>query len=156
MISLTAEYALRAIVYLAYHFGEHHTAVDIAYATEVPPGYLAKVLRDLSKAGLVLAQRGQHGGYTLRQSPGTLTVLDVIDAVDPMRRIHECPLGLAAHRGRLCPLHRMLDNATAVTEETFRRVTLSSLLSDPTNQPLCGFRPRSIPQPDRPGPGSQD
>ncbi len=74
MISQTAEYALRAIVFLANQETPHTTAT-IASHTQVPVGYLAKVMQTLSKGKIVNAQRGLNGGFTLAIPPDVLTVL---------------------------------------------------------------------------------
>ena len=51
-----------------------------------------------------------------------------------------CPLGLAAHGKRLCPLHRRLDNALAEMEKAFAASTLAEILAEPTKSvPLCSF-----------------
>ena len=77
---------------------------------------------------------------TLTKSPSELTILDVVNAVEPIRRIRECPLGLTAHGVRLCPLHKRLDNALASVEEAFRQTTLAEILAEPTKSyPLCDF-----------------
>jgi Rrf2 family nitric oxide-sensitive transcriptional repressor len=141
MFSQTAEYALRAVVYLAAEGGEARTAQQIAAATRVPTGYLAKVMQALSRAGLVHSQRGLHGGFTLTRSPRELTVLDVLGAVDPIRRIRGCPLGLKGHVN-LCPLHRRLDQAIGMVEDALRRSTIAELLTEPSQArgipiPLC-------------------
>jgi Rrf2 family protein len=135
MISQTAEYALRAVVFLAENGKARWTAQRIAEATKVPPGYLAKVMQNLARAEVVNSQRGVHGGFSLRKSPEEVTVLEVIEAVDPIPRIRSCPLGLEAHRDRLCPLHRRLDEATAIMEESFRRSTLAEMLGRQTFTP---------------------
>ncbi|MCL6503074.1 MAG: Rrf2 family transcriptional regulator [Pirellulales bacterium] len=140
MISQTAEYALRAVVYLADHADRPHTAREIAKASHVPLGYLSKVLQELVRAGLVASQRGLHGGFRLARSPAKLTVWDVIQAVDPIRRIRTCPLGLKAHGANLCPMHHRLDQAMAMVEEAFRSSTVAELLAEPTSsKPLCPF-----------------
>ncbi|HRX78194.1 MAG: Rrf2 family transcriptional regulator [Planctomycetaceae bacterium] len=140
MISQTAEYALRAVVYLADHGGDPKTNVQIAEATQVPTGYLAKVMQGLSRARVVNSQRGLNGGFTLKESPDELTVLAVINAIDPIRRIHECPLGLPSHGTTLCPLHQRIDNAAALVEEAFGDTTISELLDVPkSRKPLCRF-----------------
>lgn len=140
MISQTAEYALRAVVYLADNPDRPHTAREIAKASQVPLGYLSKVLQELVRAGLVSSQRGLHGGFTLVPPPSRVTVWDVIEAVDPLRRIRTCPLGLKAHGANLCPMHRRLDQAMAMVEEAFRSSTLADLLAEPTtSKPLCPF-----------------
>jgi Rrf2 family protein len=138
MFSQTVEYALRAIVVLASAPDTPQTAHTIAAAGKLPADYLLKVMQSLGRAGLVKAQRGKHGGFMLARSPGELTILDVVNAVDPIRRIRSCPLNLKSHGMRLCALHRRLDSALAMVEHAFSSTTLSDLLdsSDPI-QPLC-------------------
>lgn len=131
MISQTAEYALRAIVYLADQRGHARTTAQIAESTRVPPGYLAKVMRSLGRAGLVKSQRGLNGGFTLLPDPRKLSVLTVINAVDPIRRYPECPLRLADHRRQLCPLHHRLDQAAETVEKAFRDTKVADLLVVP-------------------------
>ena len=137
MISHTAEYALRAIVFLADQ-AEPCTTAAIAETTQIPAGYLAKVMQSLSRAKHVNAQRGLKGGFTLAHDPAELTVLEVINTIDPIRRIHECPLGL--HGFHLCPLHRKLDEAAQAAEDTFGDTTISDLLNVARDRkPLCRF-----------------
>lgn len=146
MISQTAEYALRATVYLADQQGESRTTQQIAKVTQVPLGYLSKVLQSLSRGGIVHAQRGLHGGFSLVSKPSVLTVWEVIQAVDPLQRIRSCPLGLKAHGVNLCPMHRRLDDAMAMVEKAFRGSTLAELLAEPTaSKPLCDF-PQETPR----------
>ena len=137
MISQTAEYALRSVVYLA-DKSEPQTNTQIAEATQVPVGYLAKVMQGLSRAGIVHAQRGKRGGFTLAVKSQDLTVLRVVNVVDPVRRFHECPLGL--HGTNLCPLHRGLDDAAKAVEDTFGDTTIADLINVPRHRkPLCRF-----------------
>ncbi len=80
---------------------------------------------------------------SLAKSPEELTILEVVEAIEPIGRITTCPLGLASHGTHLCPLHRRLDDALAITEEAFRRSTLAEILAEPSqSMPLCDF-PRS-------------
>jgi len=142
MFSQTVEYALRAALYLAREAPEPRTTDRIALATHVPKAYLSKVLQGLGRAGLVRSQRGLGGGMTLMQDPKALTILEVVNAVEPIRRIKECPLGLTSHGMNLCPLHRRLDNALATVEQAFRKTTLAEILAEPmTSEPLCEFPP---------------
>jgi Rrf2 family protein len=141
MFSQTSEYALRAIVCLAAERGEARTVQQLAEATKVPAGYLSKVMQALHRAGLVHSQRGLHGGFTLLVPAERLTVLDVVQAVDPIRRIQRCPLGLKGHVN-LCPLHRRLDHAISLVEEALRSSTIAELLAEPNPKkgipiPLC-------------------
>lgn len=140
MISQTVEYALRAMVHLASEAPGARTTDQVARTTRVPRAYLSKVLQSLRRAGLVRSQRGIGGGMTLTKSPADITILEVVNAVEPIQRIHTCPLGLAAHGVHLCPLHRRLDNALALFEEAFQNSTLAEVLAEPTTSiPLCPF-----------------
>jgi Rrf2 family protein len=144
MISQTTEYALRAVVWLAANPEKALTAQQIAEATRVPAGYLAKVLQGLSRAGLLHSQRGLGGGFTLARSPASLTMWEVVQAVDPLRRVRSCPLGFEAHSEQLCPLHQQLDDAIAMIEKTFGGCKISKLI-DPSHpcSPLCAYLPKA-------------
>jgi Rrf2 family protein len=138
MFSQTAEYALRVVAYLAAAGGQAATTRQIAAGTRVPEGYLAKVLQSLSRAGLVHSRRGLHGGSVLARPADELTIYDVVQAVDPIRRITTCPLGLKSHGSVLCPVHRRLDDAIGLVEQSFRDVTMADLLTGPAaSKPLC-------------------
>lgn len=137
MISKTAEYALRTVACLAGQTGTSRSADFLAERTKVPRRYLHRVLQDLAAAGLVRSKPGPGGGYELDAPLETLTILDVVNAVSPLERIRQCPLGLSSHK-KLCPLHAELDKAYAATEKAFRGVTILELInSTSTVIPLC-------------------
>jgi Rrf2 family nitric oxide-sensitive transcriptional repressor len=145
MLSQTVEYALRAVVYLAQRAPAGGTTGQIATATRVPRAYLSKVIQQLVERGIARSQRGAGGGVTLAKPPDRLTILEVVNAVEPIPRITTCPLGLAAHGVRLCPLHRRVDEALASVERAFAATTLAEVLAEPTESaPLCPF-PRLTP-----------
>lgn len=138
LLSDASEYALRAVVWLAQRSGQSQKVREIAEGIHAAPGYLVKVLQALAKADILSAQRGSHGGFTLERDPAMLTVLEVINAVDPVERIMTCPLGLKSHGTHLCPMHKKVDDAIAVIEESFRTSTIRQLLDQPTtSKPLC-------------------
>lgn len=138
MLSQTAEYALRAMACLAMRPDELVATSTLAQQTKVPPDYLAKVLQLLSNADLIRGRRGVGGGYRLSRPASKIRLLDVINAIDAIRRIETCPLGLSNHGPLLCPVHRRLDQAAAALIEIFGGVTLQDMVSDPsTSRPLC-------------------
>lgn len=138
MFSQTVEYALRAVVFLANEAPAARTTDQIATATRVPKAYLSKVLQGLARHDVVHTQRGVGGGITLCKSPAELTILEVVNAVEPIERIHTCPLGLTTHGKNLCPLHRRMDDALAAVETAFQSTTLAEVLAEPTSStPLC-------------------
>ncbi len=86
MFSQTVEYALRAMVQLASEAPEACTTQYIAENTRVPGAYLAKVLQSLRRGGLISSRRGVGGGVKLARPPKKITLLEVINAVEPLER----------------------------------------------------------------------
>lgn len=137
MLSKTAEYALRAIVFMGGQTDRPASADLLSKRTKTPRRYLHRVLQDLVTAGLVTSRSGPGGGYELALETKQITILDVVNAVAPIERINACPLGLKSHT-KLCPLHSELDKAYEATEAAFKKVTIKKLM-DSTSQivPLC-------------------
>ncbi len=136
MLSTTAEYALRIMVMLAESKGDPTTSERIAASTNVPTDYSVKVLQMLARAGLVRAQRGRGGGFQLTCDPEHTSLLDVVNAIDPIARITSCPLGRADHNGMLCSLHRGLDEITGMVRTRLEQITLKSVAAGPGSA-LC-------------------
>lgn len=128
MFSQTMEYALRAAVYLAAQEGKPCVNHEIAAAMQVPEGYLAKVLQSMRRAGVVNSQRGLKGGFVLSRPAKEITILDVVNAVDPVPRITQCPLGLKEHKNQLCPLHKQLDSAAEMVEKVFAEHSIDDMV----------------------------
>lgn len=138
LLSEAAEYALRSVVWLAQRPPAPYKTRQIAAGTHAPPGYLVKSLQALAQHQILSGQRGSSGGFSLVRAPETLSVLEVVNAVDPIERIHVCPLGLEAHGERLCPLHRRIDDAVAMVERAFAETTIAEVISNPGGSvPLC-------------------
>lgn len=138
MFSQTVEYALRAVVFLADQAPNACTTDQISEATQVPKPYLSKVLQNLGRNEIVRSQRGIGGGVSLVKTPEELTILEVVNAVEPIARIESCPLGLESHGRHLCPLHRRMDDALAMVEKAFKQTTLAEVLAEPSRSiPLC-------------------
>ena len=138
MISQSVEYALRAVLIVASRGGQACPSREIAEVTRVPGPYLSKLMQSLVKSGLLTAQRGPNGGFQLSHSPEDVSLLDIVNSLEPVQRITACPLGIACDSGNLCPLHRSVDDAVAAAEKVLADVRLSDLLSR-TGQvtPLC-------------------
>ena len=135
VVSKTAEYALRAMVFLAWVPGHSATAKRIGEATLVPVGYLSKVLHALAKAGIVTSQRGPAGGFCLAKPATEMTLLEVVQEVEPIRRVESCPLGLSEHDCALCPLHSRLDQVAVAAQKILGETSLDDLIEE-TRMPL--------------------
>lgn len=89
-ITRQADYAVRAVMHLARN-GETRTATSvIAEEQKIPPSFLAKIISQLSIAGLLHTSRGARGGVTLARDPKEITLLEVIEAIDGPIQLNEC------------------------------------------------------------------
>jgi Rrf2 family protein len=86
MISLTSQYAILAVLHIA-RSGRWCTADDIAAAANAPRGYISKVLHTLAGAGIIVSQRGLHGGFRLNGEAIAMTAYDIVHAIDPQDRL---------------------------------------------------------------------
>ena len=142
MFSQTVEYALRATVHLAVHMERPQRTAEIAESTKIPLAYLSKILQGLQRGRIVHLQRGIGGGVKLAIPPDRLTVLDVVNAIDPIRRIDHCPLNIASHGSKLCELHQRLDDSMQAVEIALRSTTLRQLaVESAPNRALCSMAP---------------
>jgi Rrf2 family protein len=90
-ITRQADYAVRAMVYLTQLGPDRRAATSqIAQAKRIPPSFLAKIVSQLSVAGLLQTSRGARGGVSLAKSPEAISLLDVVEAIDGPIQLNEC------------------------------------------------------------------
>jgi Rrf2 family protein len=90
-ITRQADYAVHAVLHLAQIKNGSRTATSIvAKEQHIPPSFLAKIIAQLSVAGLLQTSRGAHGGVTLAREPKNITLLEVIEAIDGPIQLNEC------------------------------------------------------------------
>jgi Rrf2 family protein len=90
-ITRQADYAVRAIYYLStLEFGNRASTSQIAREQNIPPSFLAKIISQLSVAGLLHTSRGARGGVSLARVPQDITMLDVVEAIDGPILLNEC------------------------------------------------------------------
>jgi Rrf2 family protein len=144
MFSQKAEYALRAVVWLAEHIDDGPVGnQQIAEGTQVPVTYLAKILQELVRCELVTSRRGAGGGFKLIANPAKLTVLDVVNSVDPIKRYTGCPLKLKSHAKKRCPMHASLDDALGKLEAVLSGTSIANILNDTSRpKPMVESRKR--------------
>jgi len=97
-ITRQADYAVRAVLYLArLGAGNRAATSQIAEEQHIPSSFLAKIISQLSIAGLLNTSRGARGGVTLARQPEKITLLEVVEAIDGPIRLNEC-----AHIDGMC------------------------------------------------------
>jgi Rrf2 family protein len=90
-ITRQADYAVRAVLYLARLDNTERAATStVAEEQRIPPSFLAKIISQLSIAGLLHTSRGARGGVTLAREPKEISLLEVIEAIDGPIQLNEC------------------------------------------------------------------
>ncbi len=96
-ITRQADYAVRAVYYLAKMGPDRRAATSqIAEIQQIPPSFLAKIVSQLSVAGLLQTSRGARGGVSLAKLPEEISLLDVVEAIDGPILLNECVLNSSA------------------------------------------------------------
>ena len=120
--------ALYAVLDLAADPRRQLSAAHIAEKYGVSINHLAKVLRDLGRAGLVESVRGAGGGFRFSANPRRTTIMDVIALFEPVGRgpARGAEPGAATAAGHA--LGRVLAEVDTIAEGTFRSITLATML----------------------------
>lgn len=137
MLSRTAEYAVRATIVLAGHFGERCVSVDeIASILGAPRNYLSKTLRTLAHRGILTSARGPGGGFSLAVAPAVLTIADVVDVfAEPKPALARCLLREApCDPAHPCSAHRRWTQITLGARELLLRTAISELCGESRTQ----------------------
>ena len=131
MISITSEYALRALVGLA-EAGKGATVLgrDLAKQTNVPLNYLWKILAPLRRNGMVGGTRGIRGGYFLARGPGEIRLIDVVERFEVVKRVDSCLLGQSGGCSdeNPCGAHDQWKHVCEVYEEFLSSKTIADLM----------------------------
>lgn len=107
LYSRSAEYAIRAFVHLAQlPDGRYVMVKQIAAEEEIPTHFLAKILQQLARKGLLRSSKGPTGGFSLRVPADEIRLLDIVEALDGLSEYEKCASGLAECTDDMpCPLH---------------------------------------------------
>jgi Rrf2 family protein len=125
------DYAVRAMVALARaNDGERLSAGRIAADMAIPVGFLPRILRDLAHAGLIEASIGRSGGYRLARRAVSISLLDVIDAIEPPDAMPACVLrGIPCDSDGRCVVHDAFDSARSAHRAELARATLDTYVT---------------------------
>jgi Rrf2 family protein len=131
MLSGTAEYALRAVVYIARRGTDVPVqADDLAKAVDVPRNYLGKVLHQLVRARVLRSTRGKHGGFWLARDPRDLTLLEIASLFDRIEGRRRCLLGRPECSDiNPCPVHHRWRETSEQISRFFRETTLADVIA---------------------------
>jgi len=130
-ITRQADYAIRAIHYLAKVDPTQRSATSqIAAEKHIPPSFLAKIISQLSIAGLIHTSRGARGGVSLARPPENITVLDVVEAIDGPIALNECTFTsvTSCPFGDDCPIRDLWIDTQAELVERLRNTNFEQFV----------------------------
>ncbi|MEI7055917.1 Rrf2 family transcriptional regulator [Nocardioides sp. CCNWLW239] len=128
-VSAKSDYALRALIEMAAREdGKAVSAEELGRAQEIPHGFLQAILADLRKAGVVISQRGQSGGWRLARKASDVSVADVIRAVDgPLVSVYGLRPEAVTYNERAEVLQHVWIAARDSLREVFEKVSIAEL-----------------------------
>lgn len=129
MLSQTAEYALRAALYLAEDPDRTARVGDLAEALQVPQNYLSKTLHQLARVGVLTSTRGKHGGFRLTRPPTEISVYEIVSPFERITDQRVCLLGQTiCSDAAPCAAHSRWKKVKEQTNGFFRNTMLSDLI----------------------------
>ena len=131
-ITRQADYALRAMLYLSRLDTNIRAATSqIADEQQIPPSFLAKIISQLSIAGLISTSRGARGGVTLARPAEDITLLDVVEAIDGPISLNVCSHSAGACPfGEDCPIQPIWSDAPIELVNRLKSTTFGQLVSN--------------------------
>ena len=132
-ITRQADYAVRAVLYLAERgLTARVPTAEIGRDQRIPVTFLAKIMAQLSSAGIVRSTRGAHGGITLGRPANEISLLDIVEAIDGPMLLNEC-VGDASQcqLGERCPVHTVWCQAQSDLVNRLARTTFAELCRQP-------------------------
>jgi Rrf2 family protein len=129
MLSQTAEYALRAVLYLAADAsGQPVRVSEMATELGIPQNYLSKILHLLARGGVLASVRGKHGGFQLAMPPERLALYRVVAPFDRLDDRRRCLLGRPQCSDRTaCAVHSRWKDVAERLVSFFRETTVADL-----------------------------
>jgi Rrf2 family protein len=135
-ISRRTDYGVRVILDLAsLPPAQRCSTQAIAERQSIPSPFLAKIIAQLSLAGLVTTRRGAHGGVALARPPSAISLLDVVEALEGSIRLNRCLIQPhACPRDRDCPVHHVWARAQQQLTALLEATTFDSLTEEMKNK----------------------
>jgi Rrf2 family protein len=130
-ITRQADYALRAMLYLAQLEPTQRAATSqIAEEQHIPPSFLAKIISQLSIAGLIHTSRGARGGVSMARTPEEISILEVVEAIDGPIALNECTHSPASCPfGENCPLRPLWCETQADLVDRLRKTNFAQFVN---------------------------
>lgn len=128
-VTREADYGVRCVLYLARKAQIVATVNEIAKAMHIPKSFLAKIVQRLVKAGIVKSVRGVGGGFFLAKKPESISILDVIKAIQGDSAINRCAIDKKMCRlSKTCSVHPIWVELRSIIEKRLQEENFAKLI----------------------------
>ena len=129
LITRNADYAIRALCFIARAGNKTVSVTQLVKRLNVPRPFLRKVLQILNRSALLLSHKGKGGGFELARDPERIRVTDILEIFQGPLKLNECLLKKKKCPNRdVCPLKKKIDRIEAQALKELRAITIGSLL----------------------------
>jgi Rrf2 family protein len=137
VISQASECGVKAMLYMAgFPRNQVISKRDICKTQEITPAFLIKIMQPLRDAGLVISYRGVDGGFTLAKPPKSISLWDIICAIEGPVHLNKCMISEGhCSRDALCKVHQVWHKAKAELKHILSQARLAELLPQSNGEP---------------------
>lgn len=132
MISNSAKYAIKAVIYLGLHSGKSNKILtrEIYEEIQVSESYLAKILQQLSRRGIISSSKGRNGGFYMSEKDFEHSLMDIVRAVDGDQSVDSCLLGISnCNLENPCALHDTVGKGKTEFNRKLENAILKDIIS---------------------------
>lgn len=133
MLSKSSKYAIKGVLYLAMNSSENHKvqAKDLSSPINAPASYIAKLLQELARHGIVSSVKGPKGGFYLNDKNRQTNIMRIVDVLEGEEKLRSCLLSFAeCDSENPCPLHKLVGNGKSEVVENLKGTTIEELVED--------------------------
>lgn len=131
MISNSAKYAIKAVIYLGLHSSKSNKILtrEMFEEIQVSESYLAKILQQLSRRGIISSTKGRNGGFYLSEQNFEHSLMDIVRVVDGDQSVDSCILGISnCNLDHPCPLHDLVGKGKTEFNRTMETTYLKDIM----------------------------